>query len=134
LQGTAQNLGASLWTALIGSILIASLVSNFQATVLADPALVGVSQELAAVAEQNANFVSAEQVRAGAEQADLPPEQVEATVAAYLDAQIAALKAAFAGIALFSLVTLWYVRNLPTSARDEPAVSSTTFDADLALQ
>ncbi len=30
LQGTAQNLGASLGTALIGSILIASLVSNFQ--------------------------------------------------------------------------------------------------------
>ncbi len=118
LQGTAQNLGASLGTALIGSILIASLVSNFQTNVLLDPALAPVAQDVAAVAEQNANFVTVEQVGAAAEAAGLPPDQVAAITASYADAQIEALKAAFAGIALFSLLALAYVRRLPTRASE----------------
>jgi hypothetical protein len=121
LQGTAQNLGGSLGTALIGSILLASLVTNFQTLVLSEPALAGVQQELAAVAEANANFVSAEQVRQAAEQASLAPAQVDAIVHIYSDAQITALKTALAGIAIFALVALWYVRNLPTSAAVQPA-------------
>jgi MFS family permease len=116
LQGTAMNLGASLGTAFIGSVLIASLVSNFQLAVLADPALAGMSTELAAAAEQNANFVTTEQVAAGAEQAGLSPEQVDAAVVAYSEAQIAALKAAFALVVLAALVALWYVRHLPRKA------------------
>jgi EmrB/QacA subfamily drug resistance transporter len=113
LQGTAQNLGASLGTALIGSILIASLVNNFQSAVLAAPELADVSQELAATAEANANFVSVDQVSASAQAAGLAPEQVDAIVAGYADAQIIALKVAFAAIALFALISLWYVRRLP---------------------
>ena len=76
LQGTAMNLGASLGTALIGSILIASLVGGFQKAVLADPALAAVAPQLTAQAEQSANFVSVEQVTAAAEAAGLSPEEV----------------------------------------------------------
>jgi EmrB/QacA subfamily drug resistance transporter len=123
LQGTAQNLGASLGTALIGSILIASLVSNFQTNVLLDPALAPIAQDVAALAEQNANFVTVEQVGAAAEAAGLPPEQVAAITASYADAQIEALKAAFAGIALFSLLALAYVRRLPTRATESQGES-----------
>ena len=119
LQGTAQNLGASLGTALVGSILIASLVSNFTTNVLLDPALADVSDDIAIAAEASANFVTVEQVAAAAEAAGLPPDQVAATTAAYADAQIAALKAAFAGVSVFSLLALWYVRHLPTR-KDEP--------------
>src|SRR3954449_9881059 len=39
LQGTAQNLGASLGTALIGSVLIAALTTGFQSRVEENPAL-----------------------------------------------------------------------------------------------
>ncbi len=63
LQGTAQNIGASLGTALIGSILIASLVTNFQHGVQADPVLSPVSEEIVATAEASANFVTVDQVR-----------------------------------------------------------------------
>jgi hypothetical protein len=122
LQGTAQNLGASLGTALVGSMLIASLVDNFQQAVLVDPALSEISDELVIVAEENANFISIEQLRAGAEAAGLSAEQVDAIVAGYADAQIVALKAAFAVVVLFALIALWYVRRLPTQAQsDEPA-------------
>jgi MFS family permease len=113
LQGTAQNLGASLGTALVGSILIAALVSNFTSNVLLDPALADVSQDIAVAAEANANFVTVDQVAVAAEAAGLSPEEVAATTAAYADAQIAALKAAFAGVSLFSLIALWYVHGLP---------------------
>jgi MFS family permease len=116
LQGTSMNLGASLGTALVGSILIGALVTNFQTAVLANPALTGVSSEIAAAAEQKANFVSVEQVRAGAESAGLTPEQLDAVTVEYADAQIAALKAAFAVVALGALLSLWYVRRLPTKA------------------
>lgn len=116
LQGTAMNLGASLGTAFVGSILIASLVTNFQTAVLADPALAGVSSSLATAAEKNANFVSVAQVQTSAEQASLSAEQVDAIVVAYADAQIVALKSAFGVVALCALVALWYVRRLPTSA------------------
>ncbi len=124
LQGTAQNLGASLGTALIGSILIASLVTNFQTAVLTNPALAGVSSEIAAAAEVNANFVSVQQVQTGAEQAGLTPTQVDAIVTEYAEAQIAALKAAFAAIALFALLALWFVRRLPVLATGNEPVAA----------
>ena len=113
LQGTAMNLGASLGVALIGSILIASLVANFQTAVLADPALADIAPQLAEQAEASANFVSVEQVETTAEAAGLSPEEVEAVTEQYANAQIMALKAAFAAIAFFSLLALWYVQSLP---------------------
>jgi MFS family permease len=119
LQGTAMNLGASLGVALVGSILIASLVGGFQKAVLADPALADVATELTAQAEQNANFVTVEQVTLAAEEAGLTPEEVAAVTTQYADAQIMALKVAFAALALFALLALWYVQSLPKRAGGE---------------
>ncbi len=116
LQGTAMNLGASLGVALIGSILIVSLVGGFQKAVLADPALAAVAPQLTAQAEENANFVTVEQVALAAEEAGLSPEEVAAVTEDYADAQIMALKVSFAAIALFVLLALWYVQSLPERA------------------
>jgi MFS family permease len=113
LQGTAMNLGASLGVALIGSILIASLVTNFQTNVLSDPALADIAPQISAKAEASANFATVEQVTTAAEQAGLNTDQVDAIIKQYTGAQIAALKAAFAGISFFSLLALAYVRRLP---------------------
>jgi MFS family permease len=114
LQGTSLNLGASLGVALVGSVLIASLVANFTGAVNADPNLPeSVKQEVTVAAEANANFVSASQLQTTAEQAGLPADQVDALVTAYSDSQLKALRASFAFLALFSLVALAYVRRLP---------------------
>jgi len=115
LQGTAQNLGASLRTAFIGSILIASLVANFQTAVLTHPALSEISDEIAAAAEKSANFVSTQQVSLAAQQAGLSADETDAIVTVYADAQITALKASFAAISLFALLALWYVHQLSLS-------------------
>lgn len=125
LQGTAQNLGASLGTALVGSMLIASLVGNFQQAVLANPALTDISDDLVVLAEENANFVTTDQLRAGAEAAGLSQAQTDALVADYADAQIVALKAAFAVVVLFALIALWYVRRLPSAAQPEDPAALT---------
>jgi hypothetical protein len=129
-----MNLGASLGVALIGSILIASLVGGFQQAVLADPALAAVAPQLTAQAEQNANFVSVEQVIAAAEAAGLSPEEVAAVTESYADAQIMALKVACAALAFFALLALWYVHSLPKRADGaalaaEPALAGETADA-----
>jgi len=122
LQGTSMNLGASLGVALIGSILIASLVSNFQTNVLSDPALADVAPQLSAQAEVSANFATVEQVTAAAEEAGLNAEQVAAVTEQYAVAQITALKTAFAAIALFALLSLWYVQSLPVRADGEASI------------
>jgi MFS family permease len=119
LQGTAMNLGASLGVALVGSILIASLVTNFQKAVLADPALASIAPQLTEQAEASANFVSIEQVETTAVEAGLSPEEVQAVTETYAEAQIVALKVSFAAIAFFSLLALWYVQSLPTKPGEE---------------
>ena len=117
LQGTFQNLGASLGTAMIGSILIASLITNFQHAVLTTPVLAPVSAEIVVAAETSANFVTVDQVRSAAQQAGLNAGQVDAVVKDYAEAQISSLKVAFAGIALFVLLALAYVFRLPKKAK-----------------
>jgi MFS family permease len=119
LQGTAMNLGASLGVALVGSILLASLVTNFRKAVLTDPALTAIAPQLTEQAEASANFVTVEQVEVAAVEAGLSPEEVGAVTETYAEAQIVALKVSFAAIAFFSLLALWYVQSLPTKPGEE---------------
>jgi MFS family permease len=122
LQGTAQNLGASLGTALIGSILIGALAANFTSTTMANPNLPdSVKQQVSTAAATGANFVSTEQVQKSATAAGLPTSQVDAIVSDYAESQISALRAALAAIALFSLLALGYVHRIPTKPRPEAA-------------
>jgi len=120
LQGTAQNLGASLGTALVGSVLIGVLVRQFSVT-MGD--LDGISDEVRVAAQdalaQNANFVSSAQVEAAAAEAGIPASEAAAVVEAYERAQLTALRGALAGIALFAVAALAYLRTIPRSLAAE---------------
>ena len=117
LQGTSLNLGASLGVALVGSILIASLATNFSTEVKANPNLPdSVKQQVSAAAETSANFVSTAQVEQAAKDAGLPPRQRTELVAVYSDSQLKALRAALGFLALFALLALVWVRRLPEHA------------------
>jgi len=114
LQGTSLNLGASLGVALVGSIVIAMLATNFTTLVNANPDLPdSVKQQATAAAENSANFVSTAEVEAAATEAGLPADQTAAIVADYADAQLAALRAGLAFLALFAILALAWVRRLP---------------------
>jgi F0F1-type ATP synthase membrane subunit c/vacuolar-type H+-ATPase subunit K len=114
VQGTSLNLGASLGVALVGSIVIGLLAANFTSLVADNPSLPdSVKQQVEVAAQKSANFVSAAQVETAAKEAGLPAEQVNALVANYSTAQLAALRAGLAFLALFALLALVWVRRLP---------------------
>ena len=120
LQGTSLNLGASLGVALVGSILLATLATNFTHEVEASTSLPAtVKQQVSAVAQDNANFVSTTQVEQAARSAGLPQAQTDELVATYSEAQLTALRAALAFLALFALLSLAWVRRLPAAPPSE---------------
>jgi len=114
LQGTAQNLGSSLGTALIGAVMLTSLTAGFQEGIADNPAIPeNVRQELVANTEDGIEIIPADDAREIVEQAGLPPDQVDAIVGEYSEAQIEALKKSFFLAALLVFVGLAFSRRLP---------------------
>ena len=121
LQGTAQNLGASLGTALIGSVLIAALTSGFVSRVEQNPALAPpVRERIAQVAEKGIPVAPVDDVEQAALEQGVPPEQAKAVADDYGDAQLDGLKRALGAVAIFALLSLWFTRGLPGRAPRGP--------------
>lgn len=114
LQYTAQQLGSSLGTALVGAIVITGLAAAFSANVTADPRVSdAVESQLSVRLEGELSFVDAASVEQGAEAAGLPPGEVDAVVAGYEDAQLKALKVGLLACGFVVLASLLGTRNLP---------------------
>lgn len=120
LQTTAQQLGSSLGTALLGAIVITGLTLAFT-TNIADNPKVGpeVEQQVEIKLSTGASFVSAEQVEAVARAEGIDPETTQELVGEYEDAQVSALKTAFLVAALLVLASFFATRNLPSRRFDE---------------
>ena len=122
LQGTFQNLGASLGTALIGAILLTSLTASFVTRIEENPALpADVRTSITQEAAKGIDIVTVEQVEKGAADAGLPPAQAAAVAADYGDAQIDGLKIALLGVAILAFLGLWFTRRLPAKPLGQPA-------------
>jgi EmrB/QacA subfamily drug resistance transporter len=122
LQGTAQNLGASLGTALIGSVLIAALSSGLISRVEQNPDIPPpVRTEVAKRAEKGIPVVPVDDVEQAAIDQEVPPEQAKAIADDYGDAQLQGLKRAIGAIAVIALLSLWFTRRLPGRPLQEPA-------------
>jgi EmrB/QacA subfamily drug resistance transporter len=117
LQGTAQNLGASLGTALIGAVLIGALINGFVSRVEQNPAVPPQVREGAAAAvEKGIPIVPVAQVEKAAVDAGLSADAAKAVADDYGDAQLQGLKLAIGAVAIFALVALWFTRGLPGRA------------------
>lgn len=127
LQGTAQNLGASLGTALIGAVLIASMSNALIDKVEKNPAVPDdVAAEVAKLAQKNIPIVPVSTIEKSALDQGLPPEQASALASDYGEAQLQGLKKAIGAVALFALLSLWFTRRLPGPApapEREPAAA-----------
>jgi EmrB/QacA subfamily drug resistance transporter len=129
LQGTAQNLGASLGTALIGSVLIAAMTSGFVDRVEQNPAVpTSVRERVAQVEQKGIPVVPVEDVEQAALEEGLPADQARAVADDYGDAQLQGLKRAIGAVAIFALLSLWFTRRLPgrptlVRAGPDPAAS-----------
>lgn len=122
LQGTAQNLGASLGTALIGAVLLAALSSGVVERVERNPDVSpAVRQQVAEVARGATPIVPVAQVEQAALDAGVGPTEAAAVAGDYGDAQLQALKRAIGAVALLALLGLWFTRGLPRHTRVSPS-------------
>ena len=114
LQGTAQNLGASLGTALIGAILLTSLSAGFAARVLKNPALPDETRTaLAQEAKKGLDIVPVAQVEQQAKDSGLSDTEAAAVAQDYGDAQLFGLKVSLFAVAVFAVLAFWFTRRLP---------------------
>jgi MFS family permease len=115
LQNTAQQLGSSLGTAVLGAIVITGLIAAFSANVESDSRIsADVKEQVQVELAAGGSFVASDQVQASAAEAGIESDQADALVEGYEDAQLKALKTAFLFAAILVLASFWATRRLPT--------------------
>ena len=123
LQGTAQNLGASLGTALIGSVLLLGLLNGFTSRIEDNPAVpMEQKAQIVAATEQGIPIVTTEVVHDAIREAGATEAQAKAITADYADAELQALKHALLAVAFLALFSFWFTRQLPERGIGETAV------------
>ena len=114
VQNTVTNLGASLGTALAGSILFSVLAANLLVAVNTAP---GLSDELRSEAtvtiSQGVAIVSDEQLAATLSTTDLTAAQQQAVIDANSAARLKALRAALLGVAVIEIGAIFAMRKVP---------------------
>ncbi|HKG37634.1 MAG TPA: MFS transporter [Conexibacter sp.] len=114
LQYTAQQLGSSLGTALIGAIVISGLAAAFTVKVADDPRISQATQDQVSVRlEGDLSFVNADSVEQAAQEAGVSAAETTAIVESYSDAQLKALKVGLLACGFITLASLLATRNLP---------------------
>ena len=127
LQNTASQFGASLGTALAGSVLIASLTASFLSGIANNPDVPDQVVEQANVKlASGGEFISDAQLEAALNEAGVPPETSQAILDTNEQARIDGLRSALALLAFFAVVALFFTRRIPTvqpggvTARGDP--------------
>jgi MFS family permease len=114
LQFTAQNIGTSLGTALVGALLISGLATSVLSQVQASPHFSATQKQEAGVKlTGGVQFVSDEQLKTSMEAGGATAEEVDAAVAINAKGRVAALRRANAMLALLTLAALFTTAMLP---------------------
>jgi len=115
LQGTAQNLGSSLGTAIIGAVLLGALATGFSERITNNPDVPAAAREtIVANAQEGIDIVPVATVEDAAVGGGLTPDQARAVADDYGDAQLDALRLSLGAVALAALLSLRLTRRLPT--------------------
>jgi MFS family permease len=114
LQGVFQNLGSSLGTALIGSILIGALTTSFASGVAASALPDEAKATVSRATERGVAIVPAADVDEIAQKAGLSTDDAKKLETIYRDSQLSSLRVAFFGLILISLFSLLFSRGIPT--------------------
>ncbi|MGW8885535.1 MFS transporter [Streptomyces sp. NPDC055749] len=116
VQNAVTNLGASIGTALAGSIMIAALTSSFLGSVGQNPAIPAEVKSQATVELQSGvPFLSDAQLKSALEEAGTSTEVSEAALDANAEARIDGLRAALAILALSALLAMFFTHRIPTA-------------------
>ena len=115
LQNTATNIGASLGTALAGSVLIASLTATLVAGIQQNPAVPpDVRQRAEVELSGGVPFLSDADLEAALKEAGVTGDTASAIVDENAKARLRALRAALAVIALVAAAALFFSGTIPT--------------------
>ncbi len=114
LQNTASQFGASLGTALAGSVLIAALTSSFLTGIAGNPDVPPeVKSEATVELVSGIPFVSNADVESAMEEAGATPAVTHAVVEENEAARIAGLRSSLALLAILGVIALFFTRRLP---------------------
>lgn len=113
IQGVFQNLGSSLGTALIGSVMIASLSSVFAGAVAESTLPDDVKSTVQERTQEGITPVAVADVPKIATDAGLGDDDAKALAGLYETSQLRSLELSFAALALVSCGALFFSRNLP---------------------
>ncbi|MFD3661069.1 MFS transporter [Streptomyces sp. NPDC058659] len=121
VQNAVTNLGASIGTALAGSIMIAALTSSFLTTVDQNPAVPAeVTSQATVELSSGAPFLSDAQLTTALDEAGTSPEVTSAVLDANADARLDGLKAALAALAFAAVLALFFTQRIPTTQPRAP--------------
>ncbi len=113
LQGTFQNLGSSLGTALLGSIFIMSLSTGFVSSINQTSLPSDVKSTISENSQSGVQIVSEQQAYSIALDKGLSPEDAEQVSQTYTDAQIKGLEEAMFFVVAIALLSFMLSKNLP---------------------
>ena len=114
LQGVFQNLGSSLGTALIGSILVGSLTSTFAAGIASSELPTAAQGLITEATADGVDIVPADTVDAIGQDAGLSADEASELSTIYRESQLSSLRVAFFGLILISALSLVLSRGIPT--------------------
>ncbi len=122
LQYTAQQLGSSMGTALIGAVVISALASAFVTLVEQDPRIPPeVSQAIGVELSGSIEFVNSSDLEDGLAETDLSSEEIDAIVESYEAGQLEALRLGLFVAGVVVVIALFMVRRIPDMSFEEIA-------------
>jgi EmrB/QacA subfamily drug resistance transporter len=114
LQNTGAQLGASLGTALAGSVLIAALTASFLAGITQNPNVPQQMKDQANVQlTAGVPFISDTQIQSEMKKAGVSQNVIDEVVAQNQSSQIAGLRAALAVLAVIGVISLFFTGRIP---------------------
>jgi MFS family permease len=115
VQNTMTNLGASMGTALAGSVMIATVATAFLANIQQNPAIPArVKEEAQVELAGGVPFVSDADLEAALDEAGASGRTTDEALEAYAGARIDGLRSALAILALLTLIALFFAQRVPT--------------------
>ena len=130
LQNTATQFGASLGTALAGSILIASLTASFLSGIAQNPDVPkDISSQASVELEAGVPFVSDAQLESALQEAGVPAKTAQAILDENQQARVDGLRSALALLAIIGFFGLFFTKRIPERQPGSPAGAPSTSGA-----